>query len=147
MKVLLMKGQGALSMMIRWQTRSCYSHAALEDDDGVIVESWQGAGVREKLLPDRRNVDTFLVHGTTQSVGRKVMAFARAQIGAGYDYRGALRFVTRRSAAMNGKWFCSELVFASLQDAGINLLERIPPWAVSPGLLALSPLLRKEDTP
>lgn len=51
------------------------------------------------------------------------------------------RFVTRRQADREsaGKWFCSELVFAAFQAAGIDLLARTEAWEVSPGLLLRIP--------
>jgi hypothetical protein len=101
--VLLFRGKGVISTLIRWQTRGEYSHAALLMPDGMIVESWQGAGVRVTSLSDWSHID--------------------------------------RLSIPNARWFCSELVFAALAHAGVHLFARIEPWAVSPGLLAISPLL------
>lgn len=74
-----------------------------------------------------------------------VERFLLDELDKSYDYGSVLRFVSREQAARrdSGKWFCSELVFAALQKGGLNLLSRIEPWAVSPGLLAYSPYLKQ----
>lgn len=143
-RVLLFRGRGLISTAIRWQTRSEYSHAALLMPDGRILESWQGAGVRVKEITDWADVDRFTVPALTETGWGKVLDFAWAQIGAGYDYTGVLRFVSRRKSPENGRWFCSELVFAALVQTGLPILARIDAAEVSPALLALSPHLCKE---
>lgn len=140
--ILLFKGRGVVSGMIRLQTRSRYSHAALLYPDGItLIESWQGAGVRKKSITDFAGVDAFIVPGMTEAQWRDAFRFAEAQLGMGYDYRSVLRFVTRVGARDNRRWFCSELVFAALHHAGVDLLARIPAAEVAPGHLAWSPLL------
>lgn len=141
--VLLFRGRGILSSLIRWQTRSAYSHAAIHLGDGAIIESWQGAGVRRTWLRDWSNVTQFGVRGMTGAQWRRAIDFAEAEIGAGYDYLGVVRFVSRRRLPLNERWFCSELVFAALEAAGVRLLERTEAAEVSPGMLALSPYLEE----
>lgn len=139
--VLLFRGREPLSAMIRWQTRSVYSHAALLLDNGCVIEAISGRGVR--LVPpiDLSAVDVFDVSGMSERQWGRAIQFARHQIGCGYDYWAIIRFISRNRMPYNHKWFCSELVFAAIAQAGVNLLERVEPWAVSPGLLAMSPLL------
>jgi hypothetical protein len=87
-------------------------------------------------------VDLFRVRAT-EAQELSIAIFLTDQLGKPYDYTMVARFISRRQAAreQSGKWFCSELVYYAFMQAGINLLDRIEPWAVSPGLLALSPLL------
>jgi len=145
LQVALFSGRGMISRLIRWQTRSQYSHAALtRARSNVVLESWQGKGVREKRLMDWRDVTRFDVD-CTEEQGNAAWQVADGKIGAGYDYRAIFRFMSRRKHKVNTKWFCSELVFVALQCAGVNLLERIPASHVSPGMLALSPLLKSES--
>ena len=143
--VLLFHGRGLISAAIRWQTRSRYSHAALRLPDGRIVESWQGSGVRVRTLADWTGIEAYAVRGMTPAHWDLALSYACAQAGAGYDYWGVVRFVSRRHMPDNRRWFCSELVFASLQWAGVQLLSRIDAAEVSPGMLALSPLLEQEQ--
>ena len=143
-RVLLYRGRGVMSALIRWQTRSVYSHAALLLPDGRVIESWQGAGVRVKEVTDWRDIDMFEVPVMTAGQWRRALHHAGCQLGAGYDYWAIVRFVSRVRVPQNGRWFCSELVFAALEAAGVRLLDRIDAWAVSPGLLALSILLNPD---
>ena len=178
---------GLVGRLIRWQTRSEYSHAALVFDrtavseiDGtaqlfkeqeaalsslyhtlthrfLTIEAREFRGVRmtEGVVKAAAGaVDLFSVNSpqgaqrSTEEALGKVWFFAKEQIDKGYDYTMVARFVSRRQEqrSSSDKWFCSELVFAALQKAGIDLLRDVEPWAVSPGLLAKSPLLKWEKT-
>ena len=148
MRILLFKGRGLISFLIRLQSRGVYSHAAVELDTGEIVEAWQGSGVRllKRLKHGRSDVDTFTVRNLTTEHAMGVTSFLTSQIGKPYDYIGVLRFVTRRRKGGPRKWFCSELVFAAFKAVGISLLERTEAWEVSPQLLSRSTLLVQDTT-
>ena len=146
-RVLLFRGKGLMSRLILWQTRSTYSHAALLLPDGTVLESWQGAGVRTTRLKSRLGVDAFTVHNMTDQQWKTAIQFAQGQIGKGYDYWAIIRFISRNRMPENDRYFCSELVVEALESAGVKLLERTHPWAISPGLLALSPRLDRADLP
>lgn len=146
--VCLHRGSGIVSRLIQWQTRSPYSHASLMLRSGMGVESREGHGVR--WVNDWRNlraagdaVDMFTIRLTDRQA-QAVEVFALEQTGKSYDWTMVARFLTRRQASRteSGKWFCSELVFAAFQQAGVELLRDTQPWEVSPGLLARSPLLQ-----
>lgn len=143
MKVALFKGKGLIGWAIRWQTRSVYSHAALFDG-GELIEAREFKGVRAVGYVPGADIDLLDVDGITRDQERAAIQFAREQIGKPYDYTMVARFISRRQATRkeSGKWFCSELVFAALQAAGITLLARTEAWEVSPGLLARSPYLK-----
>jgi hypothetical protein len=68
--------------------------------------------------------------------------FLEAQRGKPYDFRGIMGFVTRRNSAHPDRWFCSELVFAAARAGGVDLLDRVEPRKVTPGMLEYSPHLR-----
>ncbi len=145
-KILLHRGRGAISKLIQWQTRSPYSHASLLFDNGQVVEAREFKGVRWLKRPDweKEEIDVFEVE-TTPEQNSAIWIFVNCQCGKPYDYTMVARFVSRRQETRksSGKWFCSELVFAAFQKAGIELLARTEPWEVSPGLLAKSPLLKE----
>lgn len=111
-------------------------------DSGLVIESREFAGVRIITQP-APYADLFAVAGLTEEQEKAVEQFLRAQVGKPYDYTMVARFISRRKASHGqaGKWFCSELVFAAFRQAGVELLSRVEPWAVSPGLLAMSPRL------
>lgn len=140
--ILLFRGRGIISALIRWQTRSEFSHTAILMRDGRIVESWQGDGVRVKTLTDWEGIDMFDVPGMTDEQWDKAIAYALTQVGKGYDYWAIARFISRTRMPDNDRWFCSELVFDCIGYGGVWLFERIKGWAVPPGLISISPLVK-----
>ena len=146
--VLLFRGRGFISASIRWQTRSPYSHAALLYPDGkTIIEAWQFRGVQKREVIDWEGIEVFEAPNLDAWRWEQIFHFAESKIGKRYDYRGVLRFLSRIPASTDDAWFCSELVFAAFQSAGWNLLHETTAGAVSPAMLALSPLLWKADIP
>lgn len=146
--VALHRGTGLISRAIQWQTRSHYSHASVMCRNGCGIEAREGKGVRVtadwlKFKALDEQVDLFTVK-VTEAQADSIEAFLLDQVGKKYDWTMVARFITRRQAARDesGKWFCSELVFAAFQQAGVELLRDTQPWEVSPGLLGRSPLLR-----
>lgn len=140
-RILLFRGRGLVSALIRCQTGSQYSHAALLLPDGSIIEAWQGAGVRQRWLKDWCEVDVFAVRGMTETQWQAAIGYAKAQVGKKYDWCGVLRVAARFRTPDNSRWFCSELVFKALEVAGVRLLRHVRACEVSPGMLAKSPLL------
>lgn len=144
--VSLHRGSAFASKLIQWQTRSAYSHAGILLPDGRFVESREGHGVRVVRglqMAHHEQVDLFEVQ-VTETQADEIDQFLTEQDGKPYDWTMVARFVSRRQANREsaGKWFCSELVFAAFQQAGVILLRDTQPWECSPGLLARSPVLK-----
>ena len=151
------RGKSMLSKLIEWQTRSDWSHSAIifQKDDGMywLVEAWHRGGVSccsgdtiEEVLSANHTpgtkVDLFTINVTpTQWLIARRAAFE--EVGKPYDFALILKFLSRRPAKENGKWICSELVCHSLAEAGI-MLQHLPCWAMSPELVGISPLLKRE---
>ena len=144
-RILLFKGRGLVSWLIRWQTRSEYSHSALMLHDGSIIEAWMTKGVRQHWLNDWCDIDVFDVHGITQEQWQAAIGYARAQIGKPYDWLAIIRFLSRFRQPDDERWFCSELVFKAMEVAGVKLLRNVRAGEVSPGMLARSPHLSDAD--
>jgi uncharacterized protein YycO len=146
-KILLFKGQGAVSKLIRWQTNGDYSHAAIQRPDGRIIEAWhKPAKVRLRgPLQSWANVEAFEVEGMDAAQWAEAIAWAEKQIGKKYDFGGVLRFLTRWRKKQDDKWFCSELVFQAVKEGGVDLLHRIQGAQVSPTVLSFSPLLKPSE--
>ena len=142
--ILLYSGTSTISRLIRWQTRSQYSHAAAILPDGTLIEAREFEGVLSRYPTISRDMEAerFTVE-VTDAQAEIIERFLKAQVGKRYDYTMVARFVTRRDEARrtSKKWFCSELVFAAFKKAGVALLRDTEPWEVSPGMLARSPLL------
>lgn len=141
-KVRLYRGSGLISSLIKFQTRSDYSHACFVIDD-FIFESKEFIGVQKVKVNNSGDYDEFNLE-ISQQQKKDLLTFLYAQLGKPYDYTMVIRFVTRQQEqrASSGRWYCSELIVAALNKVGLRLLERIEPWAVSPAILGISPLLK-----
>ena len=165
MRIALYQGKSLLSRLIRWQTRSVYSHTAFLLDDGSVIEAWTPccrevqpfwtaswdqrklSALSRQHTPGTR-VDIFnFVCPLTRDENQRLEYLARRDVGTPYDYRSILRFLTRqRSSQARRRLFCSEQVFARCEQIGRALLERTEAWRVPPDWLARSPLLYLEET-
>jgi uncharacterized protein YycO len=144
MRVLLYRGMSFISKVIQFQTRSQYSHAALQFSDGTVIEAWHVGGVRKLISPweghdKNTQIDVFDINGAVDE--RAVADFSQQQLGKRYDFVSILRFLDRRNMPKNNAWFCSELVVEQVRIGGIDLLSRIPASHVSPRDLSISPIL------
>jgi uncharacterized protein YycO len=148
--VSLHKAHGFFDKLIKWQTRSEYSHAAILLSENEIVEARGLHGVRqlsEFHFKKNEEIDIYSVEVTDEQAA-KITSFVNAQLGKAYDWTMVIRFVTRKQATLGSinRWFCSEIIYAAFEQAGVDLLQQTEPWEVSPGLLSRSPLLKFEKT-
>lgn len=147
--IALYHGVSLPSRVIRWFTRSTYSHAAWVDPlTAEVIESWDGRVRRAadfgELHTPGTVVDIFEVEGEHVEMAYDVVkGFLERQVGDRYDWVGILHFGTRHREYgwQRDKWFCSELVYEAYRRADINLLERCTAHQVAPGHLAWSPKL------
>lgn len=145
--VCLHRAPGIIGTLIRWQQRGHWSHASLWFPGRGIIEAREFRGVQARPCHEPRPgelIERYTVAGLSAQQEDMLFAFAQRQLGKRYDYTMVLRFVSRRQADRKqyGRWFCSELVYAALQHAGVDLFRATEPWEVSPGLLARSSLLK-----
>jgi len=143
-QILAYKGLSWVSKAIRWQTRSDYSHIAIELDDGSVIEAWHVGGVAHNqsfrtVHTKGTPVDAFAILEKIDE--NEALAFLLDQVGKKYDFGSIARFMTRRDEPHDEKWFCSELAMAGVSKGGVDLLKRIPASHVSPGHMVTSPLL------
>lgn len=149
-KILQYRGISVISRMIRWQTRSVYSHSAIMTPVGSVIEAWHKGGVQEV-----ENISSLHTSGTIVDVYEfsamygvdetSMLQFAREQLGCGYDFAAILRFLSRRSYTQNNRWFCSELVAKAAERGGCPIVN-LPAHQISPRDVAASPVLTKVDT-
>ena len=142
-RVLLFRGKGLISRLIRWQTNGDYSHAAIQFPDGTIYEAWHKPAKFRKRPPlkDWSNVEAFDIVGLPEDANKTMRDWCERHLGAKYDFNGVLRFLTRRRKKKDGKLFCSEAVFDCVRESGVYLLRRVMLAQVSPTVLSFSPLL------
>jgi len=150
--LLLFRGRGLLSSIIRLITRSPYSHAGLvyTFEGRVYCVEAVGAGVRIILLSEllRRyhgGVDYFEIEASDKQ-RRRAVSFCFQQLGKFYDKPGIFRFAVslvfdRRAVSRDDRWFCSELVAAAYaaQDQPLTAVQEA---YTSPSDLAMSPRVK-----
>jgi uncharacterized protein YycO len=145
MRIGLFKPKGVLGKSVSFFTRGKYSHACIILNDDSVVESIALHGVRHckslrDIMDKKDAVDIYEVN-TNEYADKIIVDFLLKQVGKKYDYWSVFGFVLfthKESRPTRGKWFCSELVFASFRTAEIELLSRIHTWMVSPTLLSYS---------
>lgn len=130
-----------IGRLICYVTRGIYCHAAMIID-GVLYESREFKGVLKRQPEININYDDYYVEVNEKQIS-EMTAFAERQLKKSYDYVMVFRFLTKQkqSKASIGKWFCSELVFATFKKAGIKLLE-CQAWEVTPVHLSQSPIIK-----
>jgi len=136
------RGTGPIGLAIRWQTRGIYSHVGWICKDGTIIEAWQMGGVLHSSHPfvlhgTDTKIDVFAVRGLTSEESARIELFLRNQLGAGYDFLGILRFLSRVNRNNYDRWFCSELVAEACEESGRPLLKT-EAFRISPGTLSWS---------
>ena len=153
MRIALYQGTSLISRLIRWQTRSLYSHAAFLARDGTVIEAWQPCVRAVASLSEQHNpgtvVDIFdFKLPLSQEEDEQLWKLAMADRGVPYDYVGVLRFVSRRPEddRSTHRLFCSEQVFSRCEMIGRLLLDRTEAWRVPPDWIARSPRLQLVET-
>jgi hypothetical protein len=134
-------GGGIVGRAIRWQTRSKVGHTATfmpRWQSWIEADARKGVILRGEERPDR--VDFAVV---TLPNYNAADVFAFQSIGASYDKRMILRFLTRQKEAKGtaDDFFCSEHTSSLLRHGGVVALAHSEPWEESPGDLYLSPIL------
>lgn len=142
-----------VARIIRWFTHSNYSHVSLVLSDGRHVQAreWIGVAQFDRFnQSDKEEVDWFeLVIPLAEEQVQRLYAFIRQTIGQPYDYRTVLSFLWKGRPTRESQtaWFCSEWVYAALQAADCQLLRETEAWKLTPGDIALSPLIKATNTP
>lgn len=165
--ILNYQGTSFVSRIIRWMNWRKESHTSWSFctiENGYLVgdlsefEAWIDSLWRRKgQVYHREKIGMVPIHtkGTrvnlyelknplTRDEKEKMTAFLSAQVGLPYDFRGLFGFVTRRLMGREGMWFCAELVFAALLEAGRRILNCILPEQVYPGLIPQSTDIEKQ---
>lgn len=119
--------KGIFNRLIRWKTKSIYSHCEMVFSDGLCASSsYMDKGVRFKYI-DLSSENWDFVELPEQWEKQAREWFIRHEKEE-YDLWGNLHFIFKEVKVRNNKWFCSEACAASL---GI-----IPPENYSPEKLS-----------
>jgi len=148
--ILLFRGRGFSSWLIRLISKSRYSHVGLvvREHDRVLCADSTSKGVRLTTLRDRvqkydGGIDHFeLKPEVTAEQREAILRFIFGKMGKGYDNFSALVFALvlvfkmKKRTEKNDKWFCSELIAAAFDAANIERTGEQRPEFISPGELA-----------
>ena len=126
-----------LSWLVRAATGSPWSHVDFVLPDGRLLGALPGQGVRIHNQPDTRTIRLQV------DAPPAVLDWALSQLGKPYDWGGALSAGLRRDWQQEDRWFCSELVMWAFAQERIRLLRTNDHHRITPGMLALSPLLQE----
>lgn len=141
MRLIQYQGVSAISRLIRWQTRSKYSHSALLLDDGSVIEAWawpypgrvRRVATMSMQHTPRTVVDIFkFTNSLTPAENEEFERIANTFIGRPYAYKNIARFLTRDRGSDTGPVFCSEMVFLCCAKMHRDLLLRTEAWRVPP---------------
>jgi hypothetical protein len=164
-QILAYRGRSFVSKLIRWQTRSVYSHIAVRFTEdmwvklgtrdkyihaGNVIEAWTKGGVSlhhdiSTVHTPGTRVDVFEFDPPLSEAEENTIAgFLVKQLGKAYDFHAIVHFLTREPLDhwRKQKWFCSELAFEACLTGGKRLLERCSAWEIPPRDIPRSPILR-----
>lgn len=118
-----------------------YTHVAIYLGDRLL-EAYPGSGVRYRPMDqvDASKMDLFQVSMTPEQEAL-AMAFAEAQLGDPYDWKGIAGVVVGHPDDSYDRWFCSKYCFQVAKVGGVPLLERITCGRVRPYEFSISPIL------
>jgi hypothetical protein len=137
---IFFEGKSLLSQLVKFFTRSNFSHVAYLHPDGYLIEAWPENS--RNLLGAKWRISSFDDHtkGTRYKIVSKetdksirvkelfeFVSFQRVP----YDYLGLISFVIPFRLSINGHWFCSEGCYEVLRYVGLMPLE-IPGWKMNP---------------
>lgn len=123
----LVRGAGVTSRLIGWFGGGYYSHIDVLTPKGELRgarSDWLmniPPGVRDRPSPyEKWARQTRFTISVTDTQYEAFWAFSDAQVGKPYDERGLVNtFLFGRDWRDDGQWWCSELVAANLEVAGI----------------------------
>jgi cell wall-associated NlpC family hydrolase len=154
--VLLFSGTALVSRVVRWGSKSQYSHCGIAGwwEDRLLVFEAEATGLRidrASLCVDRYRggVDWY---SPTVPVDRvKIHREALDQIGKPYGYAGLLRLsaalllhgrAPREDGSVPVALFCSQYVSQCYRAGGVDLSMATSDQMTTPGQIARSPLLQ-----
>ena len=139
MDLLFYKGTSHISQLIRWVTRSSYSHVALVLDNLHLVEADWRYPLRIRHISYRvKEYDLYRVDLTPEQT-KMIWGFIRRTINCEYDFGEILKCLGLEAHGAPNKFTCSEWVSKAFSYAGIELTSKTQ--GVTPNDLAKSPIL------
>lgn len=140
--ILLYKGTSIISKIIRFITKSEYSHSAIVIDECHVAECniWYSFRIRHISYVS----DSYDLYRCKEEYNKdKIMEFIHNNIGSKYDYREILRCLGFKIKDDKNKLICSESVYDCFKYAGCDLLPYNEDGITTPSDISKSKLLEK----
>lgn len=126
---------GLISAIVRWYTKSEYSHVEMIIGDKWIASgnpAGTGVSIKELRPLDDDNWDYYNIEVDGRKT-KKVMKFLESQVGTSYDWAGIIFGATLDyNIDDKSKWYCSELVAEVLKMYGVNEFQYLETARVTP---------------
>lgn len=137
-----------IDKLICFFSRGKYCHVNVKINN-TVYDCRPFRGVHKVNVIDFKRgkvVDLYNLSKVSTLQEQKVMKFLESQVGKNYDWVALFGFILYTEEQERNRYTCSELTFTAFKKVGINLLERIHPYKVSPNMISYSPLLKFEET-
>lgn len=144
--ILFTARPGKISRSIRFTTNGEVSHAMICVQNGSVIDSTadgvQARNLQRELFEDDEQAFHFrLKEPPSREILEQVVDYARAEVGARYSIREAVRSVVAIRNPRSRKQFCSRLIARVYKKAGMELVSDAD--YCSPEDLRSSPLLNQ----
>lgn len=153
--VLERNGNSWFSKVIRWFTKSTYSHIEfIYDDVFTTVGAREGSGVKYRTIKDFNEPEIFIFCDAetqkhkplTKEEHNNLNNFIEKNLDMNYDYQGIWGYLTYKDQYnKQDAWFCSEFVAVGLYEIGRALFHRKKNLYVTPSDCAMSLRLKKME--
>jgi len=126
MKIIFTADRSIESWLIRFFTRSKFSHCAIVDcfSNTIIDSDFSKGGVTEYEFKNVILRSTLYEEFDLPCAPNTIIELVRTQIGKPYDILAVILLPFRRSWEDDTKWFCSELIAWAFKEVGCNLLHK-----------------------
>ncbi len=157
--ILLYKGTGFVSKLIKWKTSSPYSHVSVivGAETNLAIESNTGSQSGVRAVDIRKvkaeDIDIFRVKAGKVFAAEKVISYLVDSLGSKYDIPGVFWLGIMKVFNLKEKanqfqkdkdYFCSELVYEAFNSAGLDIVPEVGEADItSPGDIARSSVLQK----
>lgn len=123
MKVIFTSSNYPLPLAIRFFTGCRWHHCGIIYNDNTVIEASARGGVRGVTLNSFKARGKYCIVDFEVPKEVAAMTFLYSQLGKPYDWSGAIAYPFRGDWQNRDKWYCSELVAATLNVGGVSLFR------------------------
>lgn len=142
--LILLKNDSILSRIIKFFSKSEYSHVAVYLEDGFVIESdWGGVQISHLRKYKSVEYDVYYHAKMDKDKAEMLTQWMLGQVGSRYDYGGIFGILLNKLGLTKknhwddkASYWCCELVADAYLNVGLKVCAREETWLVSPGDLA-----------